>query len=204
MDEFRKSFKQNDKHKLDFIAQMYKKVKEEYGDNTKLFDIIDKYAEESNISYVTKNRVLSNILLKEGDKDEEYLINKINSQLYIEKEKIDTINNLSEESNNSLFVKEFLQIEEQEKNSLTKGATFINGYYIIPSRGEEALNSPMVTETIDLSEDKDDENYFIYDKELEDNPTIYCINCGSDNVLTISSSEAYCNKCNKRFLLSNV
>lgn len=218
MNNQRHTFKQdNTKQKTDFKLSMYNTAKEEtsFTDDKlqKLFNLIDYYAENpGDNSFLTLQRVLTHIFSQEEvisqylQEDNDNLVKWINSQLSQEKQTPRSQQHLSDHDAEHLrcIVSEFKQIEQQAAEMMGKSIKIARDISIVNVDNDKqttTIDNIDEVELIDLGDDMDSDASLITDKDLQQNHNFACIFCDNTKIIVLSSTEGYCPKCNKNFLI---
>ncbi len=197
----RHSFKKgNNNFIIKLTEKINNKVDEPY--RQKWYDVIDNIVSESKLNLDKVENIISNILQDYMQESVENIIEEINNRYcneedaFIDGDEVD-VDHLKG------IVNEWEQIEEQSQKAIGKSISIANNVAILKGDEESSYEISNIdnVEIIDLGLDMDeDPNIF---NDHVDKANYRCVFCNSKNILVISSTEAFCNNCDKNFLVAN-
>lgn len=196
----RHSFKKNNNN---FIIKLTEKVNNKVDESyrQKWYDIIDNFSSDNKLDLDKIEYIISDILYEHMQETTDNIIKEINNRYYNEGDTL--IDNGSGIEHLKSIINEWKQIEEQSKNTMGKSISIANNIAILKGDNEDSYEISNVNnvEIIDLGSDMD-EDPTIFNDHI-DKANYKCVFCNSKNVLIISSTEGFCNNCDKNFLIAD-
>lgn len=203
MDQHRLNFKQNkDKLRMNFKFEMYDLINNKYDKNPLLYEIVDSYI-NTEINLLTLKRILTQAFNQYNNKEDIYNFVNENLKINPNKEHDEQYHDLEHLQK---IVQEFKQIESQSLKMIGNSITISNDINIVKTNNDNQqynIDNIDIVEMIDIGSNMDDEILEIENKIIEkQNNKINCIFCNQKDILILSETECFCNKCNKKFFVS--
>lgn len=194
------SFKKN---QCNFIIKMTKIINDNVDQQSrqKWYDIIDKIAEEKSFNLEKVEKIIEEMLTNNFQESFDNIMAEITNR-YNNYENQTSFEDDLKEEHLIKIINEWNQIEEQSKELIGKSTSIVNNVSVLKGDDEasyELIDIDLV-EMIDIGLDME-EDEVIFD-DYEEKINCKCVFCNSKNVLIISSNEAFCNDCDRNFIIN--
>lgn len=195
----RHSFKKNNNN---FIIKMTEMINNKVDDKNrqKWYEVIDNIEKEKSFNLDKVEKIVGEILVDHFQESTDDIINEITNR-YNNSEDTTSSGNDLEECHLMGIINEWKQIQEQSEKLIGKSTSIANNVSILKGEDESSYEIADVdnVEIIDIGLDMEEDATIFSDHEEKVN--YRCVFCNSKNILIISSTEAFCNNCDKNFMI---